>query len=126
MEVWEVDEKRQTKVISVELERPVSHCCVLETSKFMFSCQDAESTPLHLDLLLVTDGSGGLMVCEWNETLSEIQESGRITVHLSPELPSAALPSSPLFSCPLYLPKRSSWQRPLSSNEAEHGKTSKV
>lgn len=64
------------------------------------------------------------MVCEWNETLSEVQESGRVNVHLSPELPSSALPSTtPLFSCPLYLPKRASWPLPT---EGEHGTTSKV
>lgn len=76
----------------------------------------------------VTDGSGGLMVCEWNETLSELQESGRVKVHLSPELQSASgvLPSTPLFSCPLYLPKRASWQMPLSPNEADNCTTSKV
>jgi hypothetical protein len=54
MEVWEVEETRQRKVVSGVLERPVSHCCVLETSKFMSSCQDdAAATALHCDLLLV-------------------------------------------------------------------------
>lgn len=53
MEVWEVEEKLQRKIFSEVLERPVSHCCVLETSKLMFSPQEAESASLHLDHLLV-------------------------------------------------------------------------
>lgn len=52
MEVWEVEDTRQRKVMSGVLGRPVSHCCVLETSKLIFSCQETDLT-LRLDLLLV-------------------------------------------------------------------------
>lgn len=53
MEVWEVEETRQSKVFSTVLERPVTHCCVLETSKVIATFQGAPSAFLHLDLLLV-------------------------------------------------------------------------
>ena len=48
-----MEETRQRKVVSGVLERPVSHCCVLETSKLMSSCQEPASIAPHCDLLLV-------------------------------------------------------------------------
>jgi hypothetical protein len=67
-------------------------------------------------------------VFEWNVALSEVQEPGKIKVHLSPELQSASevLPSTPLFSRPLYLPKRASLKRSSSPTEVQQGMTSKV
>lgn len=65
---------------------------------------------------------------EWNASLSEVQEPAQIKVHLSAELQSASavLPTTPLFSCPLYLPKVSSLKRSTSPTEVQHGITSKV
>ncbi|KAG0583072.1 hypothetical protein KC19_3G106900 [Ceratodon purpureus] len=128
MEVWEVEEMQQRKVFSKVLERPISRCCVLETSKLMSSCQEPATSALHCDLLLVTDGSGGLTVFGWNEALLEVQEPGQIKVHLSPELESASavLPTTPLFSRPLYLPKRASLKWSSPPTEVQDGMTSKV
>lgn len=69
----------------------------------------------------MTDGLGAFTICQWNEILLEVQESGRANVQFSSELQSASavLPSTPLFSCPLYLPRRASWERRPLASEAQ-------
>ena len=64
----------------------------------------------------------------WKKALSEVQEPEQIKVHLGPELESAStvLPTTPLFSRPLYLSKRASLKRSSPLTEVQDGMTSEV
>lgn len=60
VEVWEVEQTKQTKVVSGVLENSVSKCCVLHTSSMRFCNVRAVATSMQgLDILLVNKSSLG-------------------------------------------------------------------
>ncbi|KAI5054903.1 hypothetical protein GOP47_0030048 [Adiantum capillus-veneris] len=108
IEVWDVEDDQLSMATSVELSLPITCCSVLQAPESILGSASTryQQHPYlleALDLLLVVDSEGEIIILKWDASISGLAECSQLQIFKAAGIDSSAVINETILSKPLFI-----------------------